>query len=145
MAVKSFRESLKDCFVGDTLIYSVIKAATAFLVCFFLFCFFYVFRVRVESQEKHRQAKPGRYGRESTAGTSASRATRLNSRVPFKPEWHNHCSCLSGTFYLSFCRSLYPCTAQVCSFWIGWWFWCTAKNSSVGITPCHNKVTWSLP
>lgn len=40
MAVKSFRESLKDCFVGDTLIYSVIKAATAFLVCFFLFCFF---------------------------------------------------------------------------------------------------------
>lgn len=40
MAVKSIRESLKDCFVGDTLIYSVIKAATAFLVCFFLFCFF---------------------------------------------------------------------------------------------------------
>lgn len=111
MAVKSFRESLKDCFVGDTLIYSVIKAATAFL-----FFFFNVFRVRVESQEKHRQAKPGRYGRESTAGTSAGRATRLNSRVPFKPEWHNHCSCLSGTFYLSFCRSLYPCTAQVCSF-----------------------------
>lgn len=36
MAVKSIRESLKDCFVGDTLIYSVIKAATAFLVCFFL-------------------------------------------------------------------------------------------------------------
>lgn len=42
MAVKSFRESLKDCFVGDTLIYSVIKAATAFLVCFFLFfCLMY--------------------------------------------------------------------------------------------------------
>lgn len=40
MAVKSIRESLKDCFVGDTLIYSVIKAATAFLVCFFLFFFF---------------------------------------------------------------------------------------------------------
>lgn len=40
MAVKSFRESLKDCFVGDTLIYSVIKAATAFLVCFFLGFFF---------------------------------------------------------------------------------------------------------
>lgn len=40
MAVKSFRESLKDCFVGDTLIYSVIKAATAFLVCFFCFVFF---------------------------------------------------------------------------------------------------------
>lgn len=36
MAVKSFRESLEDCFVGDTLIYSVIKAATAFLVLFFL-------------------------------------------------------------------------------------------------------------
>lgn len=40
MAVKSIRESLKDCFVGDTLIYSVIKAATAFLVCFCFFCFF---------------------------------------------------------------------------------------------------------
>lgn len=40
MAVKRIRESLKDCFVGDTLIYSVIKAATAFLVCFFLFVFF---------------------------------------------------------------------------------------------------------
>lgn len=40
MAVKSIRESLKDCFVGDTLIYSVIKAATAFLVWFFLFVFF---------------------------------------------------------------------------------------------------------
>lgn len=40
MAVKSFRESLKDCFVGDTLIYSVIKAATAFLV-FFCFCLMY--------------------------------------------------------------------------------------------------------
>lgn len=37
MAVKSIRESLKDCFVGDTLIYSVIKAATAFLVFFFMY------------------------------------------------------------------------------------------------------------
>lgn len=40
MAVKSIRESLKDCFVGDTLIYSVIKQLLHFLFGFFCFVFF---------------------------------------------------------------------------------------------------------